>query len=75
MLVEAERTCGELQRAASRLEGRLAELAHWSSEALDCYQHLKDKEHRGRSALESTAKVSKLKLCAPSNKAFFFFGF
>ncbi|XP_070706002.1 nesprin-2a [Pempheris klunzingeri] len=56
-LSEAERTCGELQRAASRLEGRLAELDHWSTETLDCYQHLKEKKHRGRSALEPTAKV------------------
>ncbi|XP_040920887.1 nesprin-2a [Toxotes jaculatrix] len=57
MLAEAERTCGELQRAASRLEGRLAEMAHWSTDALDCYQHLKEREHRGHSALDSTAKV------------------
>ncbi|XP_071323734.1 nesprin-2a isoform X2 [Trachinotus anak] len=57
MLAEAERTCGELQRAASRLEGRLAELDHWSTDALDCYQHLKDKEHRGRPAMESAAKM------------------
>ncbi|XP_044023969.1 nesprin-2 isoform X2 [Siniperca chuatsi] len=57
MLAEAERTCGELQRAASRLEGRLAELDHWSTEALDCHQHLKEKKHRGRSALEPMAKV------------------
>ncbi|KAF1376843.1 hypothetical protein PFLUV_G00215650 [Perca fluviatilis] len=56
-LAEAERNCGELQRAVSRLEGRLAELDHWSTEALDCYQHLKEKKHRGRSALEPTAKV------------------
>ncbi|XP_069017780.1 nesprin-2a isoform X4 [Embiotoca jacksoni] len=57
MLAEAERTCGELQRAASRLEGRLAELDHWSTDALDRYNHLKDKTHRGRSALEPPAKV------------------
>ncbi|XP_062293145.1 nesprin-2 isoform X5 [Scomber scombrus] len=56
MLVEAERTCGELQQAASGLEGRLAELDHWSSEALDCYQLLKEKEQRGRTALQSTAE-------------------
>ncbi|XP_037606336.1 nesprin-2-like isoform X2 [Sebastes umbrosus] len=57
MLAEAERACGELQRAASRLEGRLAELDHWSTEALDCYQHLKEEKHRRRSASEPTAKV------------------
>lgn len=67
MLAEAERTCGELQQAASRLEGRLAELDRWSTEALDCHQHLKEKKHRGRSALDPTAKVSEPKLCAPSN--------
>ncbi|KAM6906809.1 nesprin-2a [Lycodopsis pacificus] len=57
MLDDAERTCGELQRAASRLEGRLAELDRWSTEAMDCHQHLRDKRHGGRSALESAAKV------------------
>ncbi|XP_054474146.1 nesprin-2-like [Anoplopoma fimbria] len=57
MLDDAERTCGELQRAASRLEGRLAELDHWSTEALDCYQHLRENRNRGRSALEPAAKV------------------
>lgn len=64
MLAEAERTCGELQRAASGLEGRLAELERWSTEALDCHQLLKEKKKRGRSALEPTAKVSTTKtLC------------
>lgn len=67
MLAEAERTCGELQQAASRLEGRLAEVDHWSTEALDCHQHLEEKKHRGRSVLDPMAKVSKPKLCAPSN--------
>ncbi|XP_078146197.1 nesprin-2-like [Centroberyx gerrardi] len=56
-LVKAEGTCGELQRAASRLEGRLAELNHWTTEALECYQHLKEREQRGRSGLEPRAKV------------------
>ncbi|KAL7388816.1 hypothetical protein ABVT39_021245 [Epinephelus coioides] len=54
MVAEAERTCGELQQAASRLEGHLAELDHWSTDALDCYQHLKEEKHRG---LEPTAKA------------------
>ncbi|XP_041832728.1 nesprin-2-like [Melanotaenia boesemani] len=57
MLAEAERTCGELQRAASRLEGRLAELDHWNTDALDCYDRLKEKMHKRRSALESSTKV------------------
>ncbi|XP_058468686.1 nesprin-2-like isoform X4 [Solea solea] len=57
MLAEAERSCWELQRAASMLEGRLAELDHWSSDALDCYQLLQEKMQRRRSALDSAAKV------------------
>ncbi|GLD49701.1 nesprin-2-like protein [Lates japonicus] len=56
VLAEAERTCGELQRAASRLEGRLAELERWITDALDCHQHLKEKEKRGHSVLDSAAK-------------------
>ncbi|CAJ1078355.1 LOW QUALITY PROTEIN: nesprin-2 [Xyrichtys novacula] len=56
MLVEAEQTCEELQRAASIVEGHLAELDRWSTEAMDCYLKLKEKEQRGRPALESQAK-------------------
>ncbi|KAM4713181.1 nesprin-2a [Anableps anableps] len=57
-LVEAERCCGELQKAASQLEGCVAELDHWSTEALDCYEQLMEKKHRGgHSALNSAAKV------------------
>lgn len=73
MLAEADRTCRELQRAASRLEGHLAELERWSTEALDCLQHLKGKKHGGHSASEPMAKVSKPKLYAPSNLALFRF--
>lgn len=57
MLAEAERTCGALQSAASRLEGCLAELDHWNTDSLDCQQHLKEKKHSGLSALASAAKV------------------
>ncbi|PWA27935.1 hypothetical protein CCH79_00000556 [Gambusia affinis] len=53
-LVEAERCCGALQRAASQLEGRVAELDHWSSEALDCYDQLMERKPRGE---QSAAKV------------------
>ncbi|XP_039874015.1 nesprin-2 isoform X3 [Simochromis diagramma] len=56
MLVEAEGACGELQQAASRLEGGLAELDRWSTDAMDCYNHLKEKSHRGHPTMESTAK-------------------
>lgn len=62
MLAEAERTCVRLQRAASRLEGSLAELDHWSTDALDCYEHLKETEHKGHSAVKPTGKVSQQKL-------------
>ncbi|XP_028252465.1 nesprin-2a isoform X3 [Parambassis ranga] len=57
ILAEAERTCVDLQRAASRMEGCLAELDHWSTDAMDCYQLLKEKTRRGHSASEHTAKV------------------
>ncbi|XP_067338852.1 nesprin-2 isoform X4 [Channa argus] len=57
MLAEAERTCCELQRAVSKLESCLAELDHWSTDALDYYQDLKVKEHRGHATLEPTVKV------------------
>ncbi|XP_029903714.1 nesprin-2a [Myripristis murdjan] len=56
-LAIAESTCRELLRAASRLEGRLAELSHWTTEALEFYQHLKEREQRGRAGLEPKAKV------------------
>ncbi|CAN9507959.1 unnamed protein product [Ophioblennius macclurei] len=55
-LCEAERTCGELQRAASKLEGHLAELDRWNTDAQDFYNHLKEKTHRGHSPSEATAK-------------------
>ncbi|XP_015245715.1 PREDICTED: LOW QUALITY PROTEIN: nesprin-2-like [Cyprinodon variegatus] len=57
-LAEAERLCGELQRGASKLEGCVAELDHWSTEALDCYEQLMEKKRKGgRSAFDSAAKV------------------
>ncbi|KAM4521617.1 nesprin-2a isoform 3-T4 [Odontesthes bonariensis] len=56
-IAEAERTCGELQRAASMLEGRLAELDHWNTDALDFCDQLREKILKGRSASESTTKV------------------
>ncbi|KAM6915050.1 nesprin-2-like [Xenentodon cancila] len=57
MLAEAARTCGELQRSTSRLEGRLAELNRWSTDAQDCSNRLQEKTHRGRSHLHSPAKM------------------
>ena len=58
-IAEAERTCVELQRAASMLEGRLAELDHWNTDALDCCDQLQEKILKGRSASQSTTKVRK----------------
>lgn len=43
-LVRAERTCSDLQRATSMLEGRLAELSHWGTEALEVHQHLEERK-------------------------------
>lgn len=70
MLAEAEGACGELQQAASRLEGGLAELDRWSADALDSYKHQREKSHRGHSTSGPTRKVRKLKLHVVSNHAF-----
>ncbi|XP_036841097.1 nesprin-2 isoform X1 [Oncorhynchus mykiss] len=43
-LARAERTCSDLQRATSMLEGRLAELSHWGTEALEVHQHLEERK-------------------------------
>lgn len=55
MLAAAERTCEELHKAACRFDGLLAELDRWSTESLDCLQHLKEKKDNGG----RSAKVSK----------------
>ncbi|KAK7133211.1 hypothetical protein R3I94_015172 [Phoxinus phoxinus] len=46
-LNRVDQVCKGLQRAASLLEGRLAELENWSSEAQEVWQLLKDRQHRG----------------------------
>ncbi|XP_046877069.1 nesprin-2-like isoform X4 [Hypomesus transpacificus] len=56
-LAKAERTCAELQRATSMLEGRVAELVHWGTEASEGYLHLRERERRGHPSLEPRAKV------------------
>ncbi|XP_067239730.1 nesprin-2-like isoform X4 [Chanodichthys erythropterus] len=46
-LKRVDQVCEGLQRPASLLEGRLAELENWSSEAQEVCQLLKEREHRG----------------------------
>ncbi|XDV42021.1 hypothetical protein PO909_010774 [Leuciscus waleckii] len=46
-LNQVDQVCKRLQRAASLLEGRLAELENWSSEAQEVWQLLKERQHRG----------------------------
>ncbi|XP_077075807.1 nesprin-2a [Siphateles boraxobius] len=46
-LNRVDQVCEGLQRAASLLEGRLAELENWSSEAQEVWQLLKERQHRG----------------------------
>ncbi|KAI4900991.1 hypothetical protein NFI96_032985 [Prochilodus magdalenae] len=45
-LSRVEQACEGLQKGASLLEGRLAELGHWSTEALEVCHQLKDWQHR-----------------------------
>ncbi|XP_049338084.1 nesprin-2 isoform X3 [Astyanax mexicanus] len=45
-LSRVEQTCEGLQKGASLLEGRLAELDHWSTEALEVCQQLKEWQHK-----------------------------
>lgn len=54
---EAEQTCGGLQKTASELEGRLAELAHWNTEAMEICQHLRELQHRGQHGSHPKTKV------------------
>ncbi|WP_227487720.1 hypothetical protein, partial [Nocardioides malaquae] len=41
------------------LEGHLAELSHWGTEALESYQSLKKRKHTGHSGPQTRIKVSK----------------
>ncbi|KAL6486315.1 hypothetical protein MHYP_G00057070 [Metynnis hypsauchen] len=45
-LSRVEHACEGLQRGASLLEGRLAELGHWSTEAIEVCQQLKEWQHK-----------------------------
>ncbi|XP_072538856.1 nesprin-2a isoform X2 [Salminus brasiliensis] len=45
-LNRVEQACKRLQKGASLLEGRLAELGHWSTEAIEVCQQLREWQHR-----------------------------
>lgn len=47
-LLEAEQVCAELQHSVSGLDGRLAELLHWETEARELYQILRAAERQQR---------------------------
>ncbi|XP_036405234.1 nesprin-2-like [Megalops cyprinoides] len=53
----AERASEQLQRNASVLEGRVAELEHWDTEAREVYWLLKEGERRGQWGHDPRAKV------------------
>ncbi|KAF4099427.1 hypothetical protein G5714_019553 [Onychostoma macrolepis] len=46
-LTRVDQVCEKLQKVASLLEGRLAELENWSTEAQEVCHHLKERQHRG----------------------------
>lgn len=58
-LNRVDQMCEGLQRAASLLEGRLAELENWSSEAQEVCQLLKERQHRSHWGPHLRTKVSK----------------
>ncbi|XP_028858074.1 nesprin-2a isoform X4 [Denticeps clupeoides] len=55
-LGRAEHTCEGLQCASSLLEGRLAELDHWGTEASEAIEVLKEQQHRGYQGSHRRAK-------------------
>lgn len=56
--MRVDQVCERLQKAASLLEGRLAELENWSNEAQEVCHHLKERQHRGHQGPHPRAKVS-----------------
>ncbi|XP_056337477.1 nesprin-2a [Danio aesculapii] len=60
-LNRVDQVCEGLQRAASLLEGRLAELENWSTEAQEICQHLSSRQRRGHleSHLRAKALISR----------------
>lgn len=59
-LNRVDQVCERLQRAASLLEGRLAELENWSSEAQEVWLLLKERQHRGHWGPHLRTKVSRI---------------
>lgn len=57
-LGEAEQACGGLQKTTSELEGRLTELAHCNTEAMEVCQLWKELQHSGHQGPHPKAKVS-----------------
>ncbi|XP_051511030.1 LOW QUALITY PROTEIN: nesprin-2-like [Myxocyprinus asiaticus] len=56
-LSSVDKSCEGLQRAASLLEGRVAELENWITEAQEVCQHLKECQHRGHRGPHPRAKA------------------
>ncbi|KAG1964263.1 nesprin-2 [Pimephales promelas] len=57
-LNRVDQVCEGLQRTASLLEGRLAELENWSSEAQEVWQLIKERQHKG-AHLRTKALISR----------------
>ncbi|XP_016380976.1 nesprin-2-like [Sinocyclocheilus rhinocerous] len=55
-LTRVDQVCERLQKATSLLEGRLAELENWSTEAQEVCNHLKERQHRGHRGPHPRAK-------------------
>ncbi|XP_052390559.1 nesprin-2 isoform X4 [Carassius gibelio] len=55
-LTRVDQVCVRLQKATSLLEGRLAELENWSTEAQEVCNHLKERHHRGHRGPHPRAK-------------------
>ncbi|XP_050993997.1 nesprin-2 isoform X3 [Labeo rohita] len=55
-LTRVDQVCERLQKPASLLEGRLAELENWGTEAQEFCQHLKERKLRGQRGPHPRAK-------------------
>jgi len=57
-LNRVDQVCEGLQRAASLLEGRLAELENWSSEAQEVWQLIKERQHKGAHLRTKVSRIN-----------------
>lgn len=57
-LNRVDQGCEGLQRATSLVEGRLAELENWSTEAQEVCLHIKECQRTGQRGPHPRAKVS-----------------